>query len=161
MILAAIKDYENYQISNCGKVFKDGKEIKLSHCGVGYLKVGLWKNGKMKNCRIHRLVAQAFLPDFYEKCQINHIDSNKHNNHISNLEATTPKQNIEHAARHLRHNSRKKPLVSKAEYENILNMVKNGISTRKIAESVNRSIRCIQHIKSRPTRTNYAKNKGD
>ena len=64
----------------------------------GYKRVVLSKNGKSRTIPIHRIVAETFIcPSPVKEYQVNHIDGNKANNHVSNLEWVTPKQNIEHA----------------------------------------------------------------
>ena len=96
-----IKNYEgNYQVSNLGRV----KNIKLnrflaltSKNEKGYIKVVLTKNGKSKTFAVHRLVARTFLDYDYNSLQVNHIDGNKENNKLSNLELLTHKENIRHA----------------------------------------------------------------
>ena len=75
-----IKDYEGlYQVSNWGRILslnyhREGKaELKNpSEDKDGYLKVNLWKNGKYKTCKVHRLVAETFLPNPENKPCINH-----------------------------------------------------------------------------------------
>lgn len=99
-----IKGYEGiYQVSNLGKVkslnYKRGKhekEIKQALNSRGYLEVGLF-NGKVKTHRVHRLVAQTFIPNPENKDEVNHIDGNKKNNTVNNLEWNTSKENIHHA----------------------------------------------------------------
>ena len=99
-----IKGYEGiYQVSNLGKVkslnYKRGKhekEIKQALNSRGYLEVGLF-NGKVKTHRVHRLVAQTFIPNPENKDEVNHIDGNKKNNAVSNLEWNTSKENVHHA----------------------------------------------------------------
>ena len=59
--------------------------------------ITLYKNKKNHTFTIHRLVAQAFLPNPENKEQVNHIDGNKLNNHLSNLEWTTKSENMLHA----------------------------------------------------------------
>ncbi len=104
-----IPNYEDYQINEFGKILrkqktiqkKDGKTqtfvektMSESDNGVGYKFVRLSKEGKRKNEYIHRLVYKTFggeIPDGYE---INHIDHNKSNNHVSNLEVVTKTENI-------------------------------------------------------------------
>jgi len=79
-----------YEISNLGKVksLKYGKErILKPRNNKGYLEVDLPKDGKHKSYKVHRLVAQAFIPnDDLFKTEINHIDENKENNNVNNLE---------------------------------------------------------------------------
>lgn len=63
------------------------------------MKVCYTVGGKGLNRYIHRLVAEAFLPDWSQSLQVNHIDGNKQNNTVDNLEMVTPSQNITHAHR--------------------------------------------------------------
>jgi hypothetical protein len=105
-----IKGYEGlYQISNEGRVkalsrvvksrwgtpkpLKE-KEIREIVDSLGYSRLSLSKDGKVKAHKIHRLVAEAFLVG---EGQINHIDGNKQNNHVSNLEFCTQRENNIHA----------------------------------------------------------------
>lgn len=102
-----IEEYEGiYQVSNLGKVksFKRGSERMLKPCRDrrGYLIVDLYKNGKHKNNKIHRLVAQAFIPNPENKSEINHIDEDKTNNNVDNLEWSTRKENLNHGTRNER-----------------------------------------------------------
>ena len=100
-----IKGYEGlYKVSNLGKVKSMGhrrthtleKDLKPS-IFHGYEHVTLLKHGKGTKMRVHRIVAQAFIPNPLNKPQINHIDGNKLNNCISNLEWATSQENILHA----------------------------------------------------------------
>lgn len=96
-----IPDYPAYQVSNFGRVksFKRSKSRILKsvvNC-KGYLCVELCKNGKGKLFFVHRLVAQAFIPNPENKPEINHIDGHPLNNHFSNLEWCTRAENMRHA----------------------------------------------------------------
>ena len=84
-----------YSVDEDGNVFSHISDIKLKPylTGEGYLNVKL--DGK--NRKVHRLAAEAFLPDFLEKPQVNHIDGDKLNNHISNLEMVSASENVTHA----------------------------------------------------------------
>lgn len=101
-----IEGYENkYQISNLGKVRslidnKGNERIVIKTTkeqNNGYLYVNLWKNSKMKSKKIHRLVAEAFLDNPQNKPQVNHIDGNKENNCVDNLEWISASDNCKHA----------------------------------------------------------------
>jgi hypothetical protein len=61
-----------------------------------YYRITLPYKGKHKHFKVHRLVAQAFLPNPENKTQVNHKDLNKLNNHLDNLEWVTGEENIEH-----------------------------------------------------------------
>jgi hypothetical protein len=76
-----------------------GKEsiLKPATDKKGYLRVGLQKDGKLSTHKVHRIVAIAFLDNSNNLTIVNHKDSNKYNNNVSNLEWVTPKQNTEHA----------------------------------------------------------------
>ena len=87
-----------YMVSNWGRVksIKFGKEIILKqHINIkgGYYYVCLLKNGKHKNYYVHRLVAEAFIPNSYNLPQVNHRDENKLNNNVDNLEWCTNEYN--------------------------------------------------------------------
>ena len=114
-----IKDYEGlYQVSNWGKILS----LNYSNTGKpglmtpvedtdGYFTVQLWKNEKPKTCKVHRLVAQTFIPNPDNLPQVNHKDEDKTNNFVflnkdgsvdkekSNLEWKSPKENSNHGTR--------------------------------------------------------------
>lgn len=84
-----IEGYPNYMISNLGRVkslnyHNTGKEKirKLSINHKGYYQIDLWKNGKYEAFRIHRLVAEAFIPNPNNLPCVNHKDENKQNNFV-------------------------------------------------------------------------------
>ena len=93
-----IKGWEGlYEVSNLGNVksFHKGKELILKPRKKpnGYLQVILQDNGIKKCVHIHRLVAQAFIPNPDNLPTVNHIDENKENNRVDNLEWMTTKDN--------------------------------------------------------------------
>ncbi len=92
-----------YHISNHGRVksYKCGKERILKPYllggGLPYYAYSLHIKNKRKICKVHRLVALAFIPNPDNKPQVNHKDGNKTNNHINNLEWVTHQENVQHA----------------------------------------------------------------
>lgn len=117
-----IKGYEGlYQVSDLGRVrsLKFGKERLLvgRKNTYGYLQVKLCKDGKMKSCLVHRLVAQAFIPNPNGLQEVNHKDECKTNNVVTNLEWCEHKYNMNYGTGHERSAKAK----SKAVYQYTLN----------------------------------------
>jgi NUMOD4 motif/HNH endonuclease len=115
-IWMAIPDYEGYyEVSSMGRVrslprishrgFKlKGKIIKGSPNQDGYLHLRLWKDGAKEIFRVHRLVALAFIRNPENKPRVNHIDNNRSNNALSNLEWATHQEDVDHKCRQNRQN---------------------------------------------------------
>ena len=92
-----IPGYEGlYQVSNLGNVkslFRYRRKLSIQTQPNGYKGVVLYKNGNKKFKLVHRLVAEAFIPNPYKKPAVNHLDENRGNNVVSNLEWVTNKEN--------------------------------------------------------------------
>lgn len=86
---------EMYKVSNLGNIYsvKRGKLLKSRNNHNGYLQVRLYINGKGKELKVHRIVAEAFISNYYDKPQVNHKDEDKTNNRVDNLEWVTNKEN--------------------------------------------------------------------
>ena len=108
-----IKNYEDlYEVSNKGNIKSIRRYIKSNHNNTrlqeeilrkltltnkGYLSVRLCKNSKYKTFLVHRLVAEAFIPNTYNYPEINHLDENKTNNNANNLEWCSHDYNIKYS----------------------------------------------------------------
>lgn len=93
-----IDNYE-YEVNELGEIFRIGNTTPKyqSVNRDGYKVVGLWKDNKSTAKTVHRLVALAFIPNPENKPCVNHIDGNKQNNHVSNLEWMTYSENTIHS----------------------------------------------------------------
>ena len=93
--------WQKYEVSNFGNVRKGGKVLKASPESNGYPRVSLYRTDNGKETRhyprVHRLVAQYFIPMLLCKPYVNHLDGNKLNNHVNNLEWSTFTENVNHA----------------------------------------------------------------
>ena len=99
-----ILGYEGlYQVSNLGRVKNNKNKIMKHHMNEkGYYRITLCKYGKRKSHLIHRLVAEAFIPNRCNLSEVNHIDENKGNNQVENLEWCTHKYNSNYGTRNKR-----------------------------------------------------------
>ena len=95
-----IDGFPNYTISSNGYILNSNGDRKATHRGSdGYEKVVLYNDGVGVHKRVHRLVAETFIPNPDNKLQVNHIDGDKYNNAVENLEWVTRSENMTHAYR--------------------------------------------------------------
>ena len=94
-----IKNFEDYLINENGLVVnaKTNKIVKVSLCDSGYPKVNLYVNKKIVSRRLHRLIAETFIPNPMNYVEVNHINGIKTDYSIKNLEWCNRSQNIKHA----------------------------------------------------------------
>ena len=92
--------YGKYRVSNLGRI-KNGRGIEAKHHPhkKGYVMISMVKDGLQKRVQLHRLVAKAFIPNPDSLPQVNHLDGNKKNNTVSNLQWCTNLQNMRHSWR--------------------------------------------------------------
>ena len=123
-IWKTINEYPNYQVSNTGKVKSIERKVKKWNGyrtvrerilnpinNKGYQQVTLCRDGKIKPMLVHRLVVQAFLPNPYNLPEVNHLDEDKTNNNVENLEWCTREYNNNYGT----HNER----IAKSNTNNI------------------------------------------
>jgi len=169
-----VKGYEGiYKVSNFGRVksldreiapnnrapyWRKGKICKQSKSNLGYMTVGFTVNNVKVNKYVHRLVAEAFITNVNNYPQVNHIDCDKTNNRINNLEWCTNSQNQIHASK----NGLNKLHLHRVAYsgeengrslltkEQVLEIKKKYIpykySAKKLAKEYKVSESCITHI---------------
>lgn len=132
-----VKGYENeYIISSFGKLqsiprkgtSKTLKTRKTYFDKKGYEVCSIVKNKQYKSIRIHRLVAEAFIPNPNNLPQVNHIDGNKQNNNVSNLEWCTNEYNYKHSIKNgLRDIYKTINIMTKAKEKSVNQYTLDGI----------------------------------
>lgn len=162
-----VAGYEGYyQVSTVGRVRSLDRVIKRANNspmlrkGVmltpqkdsdGYLLVGLKRGGKEYKAKVHRLVAEAFIPNYDNKPIVNHLDGDKGNNAVNNLEWCTDRENSHHARatgllRPARGENSGKHKLSEADVLRIRELLADGLSMNSIARMYSVSFTSIRYI---------------
>lgn len=137
-----IKEFDlRYQISSLGNVksLRTNKNIYQHIDKRGYMTCLLFKEGKIFTKKIHRLVAEAFIPNPFNKPQVNHIDFNTSNNIVSNLEWCFSKENIQHSLKNNRWNNKIKSITNNKHACKKIISLHNGYT--KEFDSINEAIK--------------------
>lgn len=147
-----IKNYnQDYSINKNGIVFslkKGRKQLSITNTKNGYCQVELCINGIRKKHLLHRLVAESFIPNVLNKPQVNHIDGNKKNNSVLNLEWCTRSENQLHSINlGLRTAKGEKNSQSKLNEIDVINIFNDKRMYKYISEQYNISIPTISDIK--------------
>lgn len=144
-----IKNFEEYEVSNYGKIrrikyenrgnkaqYKLPNYIKFREDKDGYLRCDLSKKGKIKRFMVHRLVAQNFLNNDNNLPCVNHIDGNKQNNNVNNLEWCTVRYNNLHSLklglRDMKNNKLSKQVEQYDLEGNLINTFKSSNDAKRI-----------------------------
>lgn len=141
-----IEGYEGlYQVSNLGRIksfikwngHKYIKEVRIINPYKNYSDkyyfrsvIKLYKNGEKKDFKVHRLVAQAFIPNPNDYPIINHIDGNPLNNKVDNLEWCTQKYNVNHALE----NELKINKINTIDRDTMLELLNKGYDYKTISK---------------------------
>lgn len=178
-IWITIKNYPRYQVSNLGRVkrlaythkgksnsivpYKE-KILKQNKDGNGYFFVHFCMNYKHKNYHIHRLLAENFILNPQNKREVNHIDGNKNNNNIDNLEWCSRSDNMKHAHKmglikntmaDKAHHNKCLILAAESHYKPVIcyNNNQEFKSITEAANSVNISIQALSSHLTNKTKT--------
>lgn len=132
-----ISEKQSYEVSNYGKIrrklLNGYKYLKLFTDKDGYYRVCLCENEKRIYRSVHRLVAQAFIPNPENKPTVNHKDGNKQNNCVDNLEWATIKENNNHALQTGLRNMKNDGCSKKvAQYDMNMNLIKIYPSAKEV-----------------------------
>lgn len=164
-IIKEIKNYEGlYTISNKGVIrsLYTGKIIKQYLNRYGYYQVRLYKNRKPRNFTVHRLVAETFIPNIHNAESVNHIDGNKTNNKVENLEWCSFSDNFNKAYNNGllpkgTHNGN--AIFNDEQIRFIRDAYKSGYSGRQLARVFNTTHDVIGDIISRKSYSNISDTK--
>jgi hypothetical protein len=137
-MMQQIKDFPSYSITDNGKVYSHNKNkfIYLNKKSNGYIQVNLYKLGKCKTKLVHRLVAEAFILNTYGLQQVNHMNGNKCDNRIVNLEWVNAKENTIHSwGNGLSKNTKKQREIASKTHSKIVLDMQNGIYYDSVKEA--------------------------
>lgn len=136
-----IKSFDKKIKNRYSTRFMPSKILKPYKSNKGYLQVRLYKNKLNKNCFVHRIVAEAFIPNLNNLLEVNHEDENPLNNNVSNLEWCTHKENINYG----NHNSKMAKSKSKEiiQYDINMNEIKRWVSMNDIKRELKLNISCV------------------
>ena len=149
------KIYHGYLVKDNGSIYRKTENgyVPVSFCyhNDGYLIACLKLNGKYKNLMVHRVVAECFIPNPENKPEVNHKDFNKENNHASNLEWVTHKENVQNYYKYSDNETQRgdkhpRAKITSNDIPDIFTLHKQGNSYRDIAEMYNVSHNCIGKV---------------
>lgn len=136
----AVDECPGWYINERGEVWstKSHKILTPTCNGSGYLQLVYWNKGSRKKHYIHRMAASTWIGIIPDKYTVNHIDGDKSNNNISNLEIVTRKENNDHAVRtglrkRWRGELHPQAKLTEGDVRNIRSMIEEGRTSNEIA----------------------------
>lgn len=133
-----IPEYPMYEASTLGNIRRIGrkKNRSFSKDKYGYMMIQMFHKGKMICKKVHRLILATFKPTDNQNLQVNHINEDKADNRLENLEWVTPRQNVAHSAKKIYHDSITHRMKSVLQYSLNGKYVREWESTREAAKSL-------------------------
>ena len=132
-----LREYPMYRIYNTGRIYSEysKKFLKRFDDNSGYLQVTLFSgnNRGRKTIKVHILVARAFIPNPYNLPEVNHINCNKYDNRVSNLEWVSKHDNMLHASKYSYKNRESLSPLNKDKVKLIPSLLEYGFSIKLIA----------------------------
>ena len=145
-----LREYPMYRIYNTGRIYSEysKKFLKSSEDNSGYLQVTLFSgnNKGRKTIKVHILVARAFIPNPYSLPEVNHINCNKYDNKVSNLEWVSKHDNMIHASKYSYKNRESLSPLNRDKVELIPLLLECGFSIKLIAALYKVGHITIRHI---------------
>lgn len=135
----SIRSVERTVISKNGRVLKQKGILLKTNKRGRYTCKSLFKDGGSRAYTVHRLVALVFLPNSENKPHINHIDNDRYNNYVGNLEWVTQKENLIHAANQGRMSKPPVNYTSLERLQQVKELLEQGISRTEIAKRLKMS----------------------
>lgn len=148
------RDYHGYTVYEDGVVVspKTGRPMNPCDNGRGYLITAIRINGKSRTKAIHRIVAEAFIPNPEELSDVDHIDGDKRNNHVSNLRWVTHGDNIKHCYtlqnRSATGENNARCKTKESQVRDICKLILKGIGPTEISKRTGVALHIVGAIKS-------------
>lgn len=126
-----------YAVTDDGVIYGPKKRLKPKVLPKGYLQVNLYKDGKQATLYVHRIVAEAFIPNPDGLPQVNHKDGVKSHNWVGNLEWVTPLGNVTHSIQVLDKAPVRHAKLTEDDVRKIIRMRAQGYTCKDIADQFN------------------------
>lgn len=157
MIKKRIEEFPDYEISTCGRFFKEGKELKVQVNIDGYYVINLQKDGKSYHRRRARLLALTFIPNPDNLPVVNHIDHTRTNDSLDNLEWVSYKENSRKSVELCPDRWKAKAEIDEVKARDICIMIHEGYRNKEIVDKLGVTQDIVKHIRKGDTWTEISK----